>query len=244
MTVVLKLGGSLITQKDERETVDTDALTEAGRIISEAEVPELVVVHGAGSFGHYHADSFGVSKGSGTRNTEAIRQIHDAMGRLNKAVLDYLNDHGLPAIPVRPLSTGYRPEADAVWLATDQVEAMLEEGFLPVLHGDVFTTRGAGATIVSGDELVVSLAESLDADRIGLCSGVPGVLDADGAVIDRIETFDDAAAVLGESEETDVTGGMAEKVRTLLGTDVPASIFDLEGLPAFLAAESPGTRIE
>jgi isopentenyl phosphate kinase len=69
------------------------------------------------------------------------------------------------------------------------------------------------------------------------------VLDADGDVIDRIGSFDDAAAVLGGSDATDVTGGMAGKVRTLLALDAPARIFDLDGLAEFLAGGEPGTVI-
>ena len=38
-----------------------------------------------------------------------------------------------------------------------------------------------------GDELVVALARALDADRVGACTGVPGVLDADGRVAATIE---------------------------------------------------------
>ena len=255
MTVVLKLGGSLITKKDERETIDTDALEETGRAIGEArleatdrasgeaDIEDLVVVHGGGSFGHQHAEKLGVSSDVGTTNPADIRQIHDAMGRLNKAVLDYLNDHDVGAVPVRPFSAGYRPAEGEVWLATEQIEAMLAEGFVPVLHGDVFTSNNAGATIVSGDELVVTLAQALDASRVGLCASVPGVLDEQGSVVETIESFDDVADALGESDATDVTGGMAAKVRALLALETDASVFDLDGLPEFLAGGDPGTLV-
>lgn len=120
---------------------------------------------------------------------------------------------------------------------------MLDEGFVPVLHGDVISHAGKGATIVSGDDLVVSLASGLGADRVGLCSTVPGVLDADGDVIPEITAFADAADALGGSDSTDVTGGMAAKVRKLLALGAPAHVFGPEGLSAFVAGESPGTVI-
>jgi isopentenyl phosphate kinase len=121
---------------------------------------------------------------------------------------------------------------------------MLDEGFVPVLHGDVVVHAGRGATILSGDELVVSLAASLDADRVGLCSDVPGVLDDAGAVVPRIERFEDVADYLGGSEATDVTGGMAAKVRELLALDAPAQVFDLDGLAGFLDGADVGTTID
>jgi isopentenyl phosphate kinase len=112
-----------------------------------------------------------------------------------------------------------------------------------VLHGDVIAHRSRGATIVSGDELVVALAERLDATRVGLCSSVPGVLDASGGVVPSVTDFAAVEDIVEESETTDVTGGMSGKVRALLPLEMPAWIFDLEGLEAFLAGDSPGTKI-
>ena len=243
MTTVLKLGGSLITEKDQRETVDHGVLEAAATAIGDADVEDLVLIHGGGSFGHFHAEDHGVSIDSGTTDAQAVREIHGAMGRLNSAVLDALADAGVPAVPVRPFSAGYRPAEREVWHASGQIEAMLDEGFVPVLHGDIFTSVGAGATIVSGDELVVALARALDATSVGLCASVEGVLDADGNMIPEIAEFDRVEDALGGAASTDVTGGMAGKVRALLDLDVPARIFDLDGLPAFLEGGTPGTLV-
>jgi len=243
MTTVLKLGGSVITEKDRPETVDKSALAAASAAVADAD-DDLVLVHGGGSFGHHYAADRGVSATEGTRDAADAVAIHDAMGRLNSAVVGALHDAGVEALPVGPLSTAHRNADDALALYTDQVETMLAEGFVPVLHGDVVVRAGAGVTITSGDDLVVALAEALDTDRVGLCSTVPGVLDAEGAVIPTVEQFDDVAAAVGESDATDVTGGMAAKVHTLLALDAPAHVFGPDALAAFLDGESPGTRID
>jgi isopentenyl phosphate kinase len=260
VTTVLKLGGSVVTEKDAVEQVDADGLARAAEAVgavhgrnagSDAdgaspeptEPAELVVVHGGGSFGHPNAERHGVTTSEGSQDAAAVREIHGAMRELNRAVVGALADAAVPAVQVAPLSTGFRVGGQFRQPA-DAVAALLAEGFVPVLHGDVVATAGEGVTVVSGDELVTALADGLDADRVGLCSDVPGVLDMDGAVVQRIEAFDDVAAALGESEATDVTGGMAAKVRTLLELEAPASIFDLDGLPAFLAGESPGTLVD
>ena len=250
--VVLKLGGSVITEKDRAETLDGPALDRAADAVAEvAATPTdggrpdtaLVLVHGGGSFGHPRAEQHGVSVEDGIRDAAGILDVHGAMTTLNRFVLSRLHDRSVPALPVHPLSAAAR-DADAdLALAHAPVETMLREGFVPVLHGDVIAHAGGGATVVSGDELVLDLARALDADRVGLCSTVPGVLDEDGAVIPSIERFEDAAEVLGTSDATDVTGGMAGKVRTLLDVDVPAQVFDLDGLAEFLGGGSPGTEI-
>lgn len=242
MTTVLKLGGSVVTEKDEPETVDEVNLGRAAAALPGTD--DLVVVHGGGSFGHHHASEHRVTTTEGTREAVGVTDIHGAMKRLNDAVVATLQREGVPAVPVHPFSIARRNADGGLHLPADSVRAMLEEGFVPALHGDVVVHAGRGATILSGDELVVSLAESLGADRVGLCSDVPGVLDDSGAVVPHIDRFADVADYLGGSEATDVTGGMATKVRELLALGAPAHVFDMDGLAAFVAGESPGTRIE
>lgn len=52
MTVVVKLGGSVITEKDQPETVADDRLAGLAGALADGDIDDLVVVHGAGSFGH------------------------------------------------------------------------------------------------------------------------------------------------------------------------------------------------
>jgi isopentenyl phosphate kinase len=244
---VLKLGGSLITHKDQREAVDEESLDVACDAIEafladEDEENQLVIVHGGGSFGHHHAAEHGVSSTDGSDDARALTAIHRAMGDLNDAVLDALHDREIDALPVRPLSLASRDE-DGLQFPVESVAAMLDEGFVPVTHGDVHVESGKGGTILSGDDIVVSLARSLGADRVGLCSTVPGVLDEQEDVIPRVEAYDDVASVLGGSDMTDVTGGMAHKVRQLLELDAPAAIFALDELSLFLDGGTAGTII-
>jgi isopentenyl phosphate kinase len=242
-TIVLKLGGSVVTEKDRPETVDTAAVERAVAAVAESDAA-LVIVHGGGSFGHHHAEEHGVSTSEGTRDSAEALAIHRAMVELNRAVVDALQAAGVAALPVHPLSGAERDADGALSLATGPVERLLAEGFVPVLHGDVIAHEGEGVTVLSGDELVVELAPAVGADRVGLCSTVPGVLDESGGVIDRIETFADVADAVGESDATDVTGGMAGKVRALLDLDVPAQIFGPDSLAGFLAGEDRGTTID
>jgi isopentenyl phosphate kinase len=242
-TLVVKLGGSVVTEKTEPETVDRDALADAARALAAVD-GSLVVVHGGGSFGHHHAAEHGVSTAEGTRDAGSALAIHGAMVELNRVVVDALQDEGVPALPVHPLSAASRDGDGELSLPTAQIRCMLDEAFVPVLHGDGVVHAGEGVTVLSGDELVVELAPALEATRVGVCSTVPGVLDGDDAVVDRIGSFDEVADVLGASEATDVTGGMAGKVRALLDLEVPAQIFGPDALASFVAGESPGTTID
>lgn len=243
MVDILKLGGSVITEKEDPETLDRASLDACARAVGAAD-GELLLIHGAGSYGHYHAEQYGVTVDAGTHDPAAVFDIHDSMRQLNDLVVTALHDQDVAAVGVHPLSVAHRDAAGTLAVADGPLATMLGEGFVPVLFGDVIVQADRGFTVVSGDEIAVTLTETLDVDRVGMCSSVPGVLDADGVVIDRIGSLGDAAGALGGSHGWDVTGGMAEKVRELLRLPVPAAIFGLDDLPAFLAGEDVGTRIE
>jgi isopentenyl phosphate kinase len=240
--IVLKLGGSVITRKDEPETIDEAQLDRVAEAVAGAD-ERVALVHGAGSFGHYYADRHGVSETEGTRDPEALLDIHYAMQQLNSRVVGALRGYGVGAVPVHSFSLCHRTEDGDLAFPAGGVGTMLAEGFTPVLHGDVVAHRDRGVTILSGDEVVVELARSFSPDRVGLCSTVPGVM-RDDEVIDRIADFSEVEDVLGGAEGTDVTGGMAGKVRRLLSLSAPASVFGPEDLAAFVDGHAVGTVID
>lgn len=242
MTTVLKLGGSVITEKDSERTVADERLEGIVRAIDAATTDDLVLILGGGSFGHPAAARHGVSETAATRDPTAVTEIHGAMLDLTSAVVERLLGRGVPAVPMHPLSMASRA-GGTVQLQTAIVDRMVTEGFVPVLHGDGVVTEGAGVTVLSGDDIVVQVAQQLSDTHVGLCTRVPGVLDQSGSVIDRIERFDEVASVVGTGEATDVTGGMAGKVRTILDHGITASVFDVDGLALFLGGGRPGTTV-
>ena len=245
MATLLKLGGSVITDKDEPETVDRTSIDRAAREIGDYldGGDDLIVVHGGGSFGHHRASVHGVTETSGSSDATALVDIHHGMGELNEAVLASFHEYGVQALPVRPLSLCHRDVSGSLSMPTAHLDAMLDEGFVPVVHGDVVVHSGSGGTILSGDEIVATAARSLDIDRVGLCSTVPGVFDEDDTVIDEITSIDAFADALGQSEATDVTGGMARKVERMLDLEIPASVFGLDDLAVFLRTGTAGTVV-
>lgn len=243
MTDVLKLGGSVITEKSRPETVDDARLHRMVDAIAERGGDDLILVHGGGSFGHPAANRHGVSRTTGTRDVAAVYDIADAMRRLNERVIDALHDRSVPAVGIQAMAMASRGIEGDVTCSTHGLGQLRDEGFLPVLNGDVIAHAGVGCSVVSGDELAVAVGAALGAERIGFCSDVPGVLDAEGDVIERIDADEQLAIDLGDADVTDVTGGMAAKVQGLAACEIPAAIFGVADLPAFLAGRMPGTTI-
>ncbi len=161
MRTVLKIGGSLITDKDGHETIDRDDLIDA---VAGSSSEEIVLVHGAGSFGHPHALEAGIDTRTATTDTASITTIQRAVRTLNDIVVDTLQDHGQKAVGLHPSSMLRR---DGKLRGTiGPVHEALANGMIPVLHGDIIL-EDSGASIVSGDEIVMFLADEIDA-RAGI----------------------------------------------------------------------------
>ena len=204
---------------------------------------DLIVVHGGGSFGHPVAAAHGISKEHASRNVHSINAVVDRMTTLHNAVLGSMTGAGVSAVSFPPRSCVRKSPNGELVGSVETVAAAVEEEFVPVLHGDIILHEDAGYSVASGDALVVYLAETIGARRIGLCTRVPGVFGPDGEIVDRIDRFADIEDALGETEGTDVTGGMAAKITALLEVETAGDIFGVESLPAFFADEAPGTTV-
>lgn len=232
MEYVLKIGGSVLTQKQSEKQLSQNF----SKILEKLEDhPEGVIVHGAGSFGHPQADRHGLKTGSRT----GVLEVHHAVKDLNRKVMEELTTLGLNAVPIHPSSISFRdPETQ---LHLDKIGKISDEGFLPVLHGDVIAHVGKGYTIISGDEIVAEIEKKYETGNAGFCTSEKGVLNSDGEVIDEINSLEDFCDT--GTEGKDVTGGMKGKVREILDTGIEARIFGVEDLEKFLDGEEVGTLV-
>ena len=58
--IVLKLGGSVITEKERNLTPNLNSIDRLAREIAEANVKGLMIVHGGGSYGHPLAKQYNI----------------------------------------------------------------------------------------------------------------------------------------------------------------------------------------
>ncbi|MBS7631517.1 amino acid kinase, partial [Candidatus Bathyarchaeota archaeon] len=61
--IILKLGGSVVTEKDKPVTPNKENIKRLSREIAEAGEGELILIHGGGSYGHPVADEYNLSEG-------------------------------------------------------------------------------------------------------------------------------------------------------------------------------------
>ncbi len=258
MLYLLKLGGSLITDKNQAHTARPDVLARLSAQIADAmrDNPglRLVIGHGSGSFGHVAGKRNGTRQGVETRRQWlGFVEVWKEARTLNQIVVEALESAGLPVIAFPP-SAGVIAENGRVasWDLAP-LQAALDAGLLPLINGDTIFDRAMGGTILSTEELFFYLARHLDADRILLAGIEAGVWKDYPARAELIRTIsprnmDSITRSLGDSSATDVTGGMAAKVQEMLrlvkdNPGLEVLIFSGEEIAQALRGETPGTRI-
>src|SRR5664280_2708581 len=98
--VILKLGGSVITDKGACEGVVREAdLLRIAREVSEFR-GKMIIVHGAGSFGHTYARKYGLDKNF---DPEGVIVTHESVKKLASVVVDFLNRFGVRAVAIHPM---------------------------------------------------------------------------------------------------------------------------------------------
>jgi len=222
---ILKLGGSVITIKAQPYTANSEAIKRLAGEIHRANIKPLIIVHGGGSYGHPTAAKYRIKEGyKEPSQAMGFSETHQAMVALNKMVLDALIREEVPAVTVQPSAFILTDKGRIRSMETDVILTLLELGITSVLYGDVVLDSTLGFTILSGDQLVSSLAIKLGADRIIMGIDVDGLYTADPKVNPSARliphlTPQELRSLQQKIEEvqvTDVTGGMLGKILELM----------------------------
>lgn len=221
MTLLVKLGGSIITDKTGHRDLEETYLEGLSGAISDGYTPDmdLVVANGGGSYAHPVAWKY--AGATGEEAAEAVGAIHRAAAELNTEVVGYLRDDGLNAFPVQPSAMAVVEDGELASFATDAIECALANGQVPVVHGDALLDAGEGTYQgVPTEAILYQLAAEIGGERVVLCGDTDGVYTADptsggdGKKIQAITPRDwtHVRDYLAGANGTDVTGGMRDKV--------------------------------
>ncbi|KYO33196.1 glutamate 5-kinase-like [Alligator mississippiensis] len=227
---VLKLGGSALTHKGRRESARDGALRSAAGLVRElcaAGAGRCIVVHGAGSFGHFQAKAHGLASGSPT-NSESLRQglclTRISVTKLNHMVTEQLVMCGVPAVGISPFGAWRTAGRKITQAGIAAIRDSLEAGYIPVLHGDCVLDSEQHCSILSGDTIIEVLSREFSPKRVVFLTDVDGIYDrppdTPGAtLVDSIAVNADGSIdppVLTSALPHDVTGGLALKLQTAI----------------------------
>lgn len=248
--IIVKLGGSAITDKSRDFTPRLNVIESAAEQISRIE-EKTILVHGGGSYGHPVAKKFGLHLGfRDWAQIEGVSRTRYSMTQLNQLIISTLIEKGVPAVSIQP-SACFLCENRRISLSfLDPLEKLLDLACTPVLYGDVVTDVRMGFCILSGDQIVSYLARKFTPRKVIFGLNVNGLYTRDpqyedAALIEDI-TFSDLDSVSG-GEIGDVTEGMKGKLAEILqmkGIEVDLiNLMKDETLAKAVHGEVEGTRI-
>ncbi|MGB1289334.1 MAG: isopentenyl phosphate kinase, partial [Aggregatilineales bacterium] len=142
MITLLKLGGSLITNKKVersfREATVKRLAQEIRQALDANPDLKLIIGHGSGSFGHFEATRHDTIHGVYTSaDWQGFAQVATIAAELNYLVTKTLSDADIPVFRVQP-SASVRTENGIVTdMTLHPIEKALENGLIPLIYGDV-----------------------------------------------------------------------------------------------------------
>ena len=185
----------------------------------------LVFVHGAGSFGHPPAKKYKIGQpfkdGEYLDKRIGFAEIQNEVKKLNSIICDVFIQHGIPCVAIPPSAFVTTHNKRVYDFNLDLIKSYLNEGFIPVLYGDVVLDNEIKMAVISGDQIIQYIAKSIKSDRVVLGTDVDGVYTKnpkthnDAVHIDVVSSIDDIKS-LESTTNIDVTGGMVGKVKELL----------------------------
>jgi isopentenyl phosphate kinase len=241
--IFLKLGGSLITNKDKPYTTEPAILDrislEIHQFLQASPQTRIIIGHGSGSFGHTSGSLYRTRNGVFTpEDWEGYQKVCTDARALNQIVISSLVKAGSPAISFPP-STQVITSNHTIqeWNITP-IQLSLEHGLIPVVFGDTVLDISIGGTILSTEDLFIHLAAFLQPSRIllaGIEDGVWASFPDRTHIIPKITPHNliDIKNTIGASASPDVTGGMTSKIDSmlaLLSSQPDASIHIFSGL--------------
>lgn len=224
---LIKLGGSIITNKEVPKAIQRDILTRLVKEIAQArtELEELFIVgHGQGSFAHAPALRYKTMDGFVSKDSPMGMAItQDSAAQLNRIVVSECINQHLPAVSFLFSNSMVTEKRHAKHWCGQVLDEYLNKGLFPVTCGDVLVDQEQGCTIWSTEKVLAHLAEELPAlgyqvERVIHVAEVAGVLDADGQVISEVSrsTQDSVKKHINSTKGFDVTGGMWHKIEESL----------------------------
>jgi isopentenyl phosphate kinase len=182
--LVLKLGGSLLTDKTQPYSLRIDVLRSASAEIKtcfdQGLIQKLLIVHGVGSYGHPPVIQYKLHKGFiDPSQLLPLSRTQSKVNELRLAITASLQEVGIPVNLFHTSSIATARKGRIINLDIKAIKGFLDIGMVPVLGGDMVYDEEMGFSVGSGDQVAAILAKELGATDLVFATDVVGVYDKD-----------------------------------------------------------------
>lgn len=223
--IIVKLGGSIVTLKHHsRPAIRRAHIRRIASVLQKQYDPRrhaLILIHGAGSFGHVHAHDHALSLGTKNAPEKTFRAVENQSldAFLNSEITRIFIAASLPVVGMPTRTLALNTDGKLASLETKSIVTALEAGVVPLLHGDMIFDTAWGFSICSGDILMAKLAQVFSTKQVFFASDVDGIFTEDphrfpdATLIEKttLQAITDGTIRLNQSHNVDVTGGLSKK---------------------------------
>jgi len=226
-TILVKLGGSVITNKNNPDynvqaAIVSDSLLTLKQYLHENPGTKLILIHGAGGHIHHLAKLYELTTscaGNQEKLTHAY-EVQQTTKRLSDDIVALANNIDFPVTQIPTCEVVTNDSGMFKKIAVDRIKNASVSASVPLLYGDMVPDTSYGLSICSGDTLVTQIAPIIGATRVMYVSDIDGLYTKDphqhpdAELLEKIkvsELSDDHITITG-SHSIDVTGGLKNKL--------------------------------
>ena len=206
--ILIKLGGSIITNKEKPLTPNRNSIKKIAASLKHVNEP-LVIVHGGGSFGHYWSVKYDMHTKPQRHGAKGVSYVKNSMVQLNSIVLESFLESGLKpyCLPPSDFMIGNKPLIKKV----KEIPKIAKTGLTPISYGDVMWFGKNKFYILSGDRIMGILSKILRPRLAIFVTNVDGVY-SDMKSKKLLSEITKEKPITSEVS-MDVTGGMSRKIK-------------------------------
>jgi isopentenyl phosphate kinase len=224
--IIIKFGGSVITDKKIKYKFRPNV---TDRLVKEfkpgIKKHQLILVHGAGSFGHILSKKYELDQGfKSPEQLAKVAEVKKDVRDLNLKILKILIRNGLNPISISPSSVISNNNKSISKIDLTAFDKPMALQFIPVTFGDIVMDRSIGFSICSGDQIILHLAKKYKPDRVIFITNVDGIYTKPpgrGIKTELIENINIRSKsdlelvkqIEAEMNVADVTGGIFGKLK-------------------------------
>ena len=223
--IYIKLGGSLITDKNSESTVYPTIIKHLAKEIYNFScanpADNIIVGHGAGSYGHIQAVRNNLHRCTHSPERWAgVLEVAQAVSQLSRILQQDLHLAGLHTKLFHPSESAICRDRRLKSLDLTNIKHALDRQQIPLIHGDICFDETCGASIISTESIFAYISTKLQPINIYIAGTEPGVYDSypNGNIIPAISNSSKHTLFtnITASNSPDITGGMKSKVDIML----------------------------
>lgn len=220
---LVKIGGCILTGHKDRYRFDEDNLGTIARHLKSLQVP-LVLIHGTGFISKSFARKHRITRRRiPAADLRTAAECLTMLREIHYTVLRSFVRQGIPAVSISPFTACRYRQGRLEFLQPQLLAGLLQDGYVPLIHGDLIKGKDGDFHICSSDDLAAAMIKRFPVDKLLLATDVPGIYPENPSdngkggpigVLDP-ETLSRIAQLPDDSR--DVSGGMPAKLKAIRG---------------------------